>query len=180
MQYAGSLIGRQFKTIAQTNIFHLRGLVSDDQFMAWRASGELAALMWVTEIRDLAEYRVRVISKFSQHQLICLQQDLKVAVANVLDAFTTIDPSKIITKIKYHLLVHADADVVRFGPLIGLASEGFESYNGVFRFCSILSNHLAPSRDIAIQLADQEGLKHRLTGGFWHLRQPLYSYGNPS
>ncbi|KAJ7697775.1 hypothetical protein B0H14DRAFT_3655262 [Mycena olivaceomarginata] len=101
MQYAGSLIGRQFKTIAQTNIFHLRGLVSDDQFMAWRAS------------------------------------------------------------------VHADADVVRFGPLIGLASEGFESYNGVFRFCSILSNHLAPSRDIAIQLADQEGLKHRLTGGFW-------------
>ncbi|KAJ7807184.1 hypothetical protein B0H14DRAFT_3152637 [Mycena olivaceomarginata] len=158
MQYAGSLIGRQFKTIAQTNIFHLRGLVSDDQFMAWRASGELAALMWVTEIRDLAEYR---------HQLICLQQDLKVAVANVLDAFTTIDPSKIITKIKYHLLVHADADIVRFGPLIGLASEGFESYNGVFRFCSILSNHLAPSRDIAIQLADQEGLKHRLTGGFW-------------
>ncbi|KAJ7795671.1 hypothetical protein B0H14DRAFT_3114648 [Mycena olivaceomarginata] len=120
MQYAGSLIGRQFKTIAQTNIFHLRGLVSDDQFMAWRASGELAALMWVTEIRDLAEYR----------------QDLKVAVANVLDAFTTIDPSKIITKIKYHL----------FGPLIGLCFGG---------------------RDIAIQLADQEGLKHRLTGGFW-------------
>ncbi|KAJ7773784.1 hypothetical protein B0H14DRAFT_2538938 [Mycena olivaceomarginata] len=151
MQYAGSLIGRQFKTIAQTNIFHLRGLVSDNQFMAWKAAGELAALMWVTEIRDLAEYR----------------EDLKVAVANVLDVFATIDPSKIITKIKYHLLVHADADVVRFGPLIGLATEGFESYNGVFRFCSILSNHLAPSRDIAIQLADQEGLKHRLTGGFW-------------
>ncbi|KAJ7364335.1 hypothetical protein DFH08DRAFT_949935 [Mycena albidolilacea] len=133
MQYAGSLIGCQFKTITQTNIFHLRGLVSDDQFMAWRASGELAALMWVTEIRDLAEYR----------------QDLKVAVANVLDAFTTINPSKIITKIKYHLLVHADADVVR-----------------VFQFCSILSNHLALSQDIAIKLADQEGLKHRLTGGF--------------
>ncbi|KAJ7869486.1 hypothetical protein B0H14DRAFT_3579897 [Mycena olivaceomarginata] len=96
-----------------------------------------------------------------------LPEDLKVAVANVLDVFATIDPSKIITKIKYHLLVHADADVVRFGPLIGLATEGFESYNGVFRFCSILSNHLPPSRDIAIHLADQEGLKHRLTGGFW-------------
>ncbi|KAJ7351425.1 hypothetical protein DFH08DRAFT_806147 [Mycena albidolilacea] len=122
MQYTGSLIGRQFKTIAQTNIFHLRGL-----------------------------------------------EDLKVAVANVLDVFATIGPSKIITKIKYHLLVHADADVVQFGPLIGLATEGFESYNGVFQFCSILSNHLAPSRDIAIQLADQEGLKHRLTGGFWPL-----------
>ncbi|KAJ7330337.1 hypothetical protein DFH08DRAFT_815254 [Mycena albidolilacea] len=96
-----------------------------------------------------------------------LLEDLKVAVANVLDIFATIDPSKIITKIKYHLLVHTNADVVRFDPLIGLATEGFESYNGVFRFCSILSNHLAPSREIAIQLADQEGLKHHLTGGFW-------------
>jgi hypothetical protein len=72
-----------------------------------------------------------------------------------------------VTKIKYHLLVHADEDVVQFGPLIGVATEIFESFNGVFRFCSILSNHLAPSRDIALQLGDQEGLKHRLTGGWW-------------
>jgi hypothetical protein len=65
-------------------------------------------------------------------------------------------------------LVHApDEDVVQFGPLIGVITEGFESFNGVFRFCSILSNHLAPSRDIALQLGDQEGLKHRLTGGWW-------------
>jgi hypothetical protein len=89
-------------------------------------------------------------------------------VANVLDIFATIDPSKILTKIKYHLLVHApDEDVVQFGPLIGVITEGFESFNAVFRFCSILSNHLAPSRDIALQLGDQEGLKHRLTGGWW-------------
>jgi hypothetical protein len=89
-------------------------------------------------------------------------------VANVLDIFATIDPSKILTKIKYHLLVHApDEDVVQFGPLLGVITEGFESFNGVFRFCSILSNHLAPSRDIALQLGDQEGLKHRLTGGWW-------------
>jgi hypothetical protein len=51
--------------------------------------------------------------------------------------------------------------------LVGMITEGYEAFNAVFRFCSILSNHLAPSRDIALQLADQEALKHRLTGGWW-------------
>ncbi|KAJ6524031.1 hypothetical protein B0H19DRAFT_934723 [Mycena capillaripes] len=151
MQYAGSLIGRQFKTIVQTNIFHVHGIVPDLKFMAWKAAGELSALLWVPEIRNLDEYR----------------RDLKVAVANVLDIFAMIDPSKMVTKIKYHLLAHLDEDTVDFGPLIGVMTEVFECFNAIFRFCSILSNHLAPSRDIAIQLGDQEGLKHRLTGGWW-------------
>ncbi|KAJ7734971.1 hypothetical protein B0H14DRAFT_3613787 [Mycena olivaceomarginata] len=151
MQYAGSLIGQQFKTIVQTNVFHVHGLVTEHQFMAWKATGELAALLWVPEIRNLAEYR----------------RDIRVAVANVLDIFALIDPSKIITKIKYHLLAHIEDDVVEFGPLIGVATEIFECFNAIFRYCSILSNHLAPSRDIALQLGDQEGLKHRLTGGWW-------------
>ncbi|KAJ7767878.1 hypothetical protein DFH07DRAFT_866840 [Mycena maculata] len=149
--HAGSLIGRQFKTIAQTNVFHVYDLITDHQFMAWKATGELAALLWVPEIRNLAEYR----------------RDLKVAVANVLDVFSLIDPSKIITKIKLHLLAHIDSDAVEIGPLVGVATEIFESFNAIFRYCSILSNHLAPSRDIAIQLGDQKGLKHRLTAGRW-------------
>ncbi|KAF7342693.1 hypothetical protein MSAN_02027200 [Mycena sanguinolenta] len=105
MQYAGSLIGRQFKTIAQTNLFHVRDLVTKDQFKAWRAAGELAALLWFE------------------------QEDLKVAVANVLDIFGTVDPSKIVSKVKYHLLVHTDEDVVEFGPLVGVITEIFESFN---------------------------------------------------
>ncbi|KAJ6563459.1 hypothetical protein B0H10DRAFT_1828068, partial [Mycena sp. CBHHK59/15] len=151
MQYAGSLIGRQFKTIIQTAVFHLHDLVTEEQFTAWKAVGELSALLWVPEIRDLVQYR----------------NDLKIAVGNVLDAVAQIDPSKIMTKIKYHLLTHLDFDAIQLGPLIAMATEIFESFNAVFRYCSIYSNHLAPSRDIANQFGQQETVKHQLTGGRW-------------
>ncbi|KAF7312000.1 hypothetical protein MIND_00211900 [Mycena indigotica] len=151
MQYANSLIGKQLKTVVQTGVFHVHDLVSDNHLAAWRALGELSALLWVPEIHDITQY--------------CT--DLEIAVANLLDAVAVIDPSKIVTKIKYHLLAHAADDATEFGPLIGLATELFESFNAIFRYCSVLSNHLAPSRDIALQLGDQEGLKHRLTGGLW-------------
>jgi len=93
--------------------------------------------------------------------------DIETAAANVLDIAALIDPSKIIMKIKYHLLAHLRQDIIRFGPLLGVATETFECFNTIFRFCSILSNHLAPSRDIALQLAEQEVLRHFLSGGSW-------------
>ncbi|KAJ7343854.1 hypothetical protein DFH08DRAFT_915038 [Mycena albidolilacea] len=141
MQYARSLIGRQFKTIIQTTRL---------QFTVWKAVGELSALLWVPEILDLTQY----------------WNDLKIAVANVLDAVAQIDPSKIMTKIKYHLLTHFNFNI-ELGPLITMATEIFKSFNAVFRYCSIYSNHLAPSRDIAIQFRRQETVKHQLTGGRW-------------
>jgi len=89
------------------------------------------------------------------------------AAENVLDIAALVDPSKIIAKMKYHLLVHLKDDIVRFGPLVGVASEVFESFNAIFRYCSVYSNHLAPSRDIARQLSGQEALKRILSGGWW-------------
>ncbi|KAJ7677630.1 hypothetical protein B0H17DRAFT_1161361 [Mycena rosella] len=151
MQYANSLIGRQFKTIAQVNVFHVHGIVTPEQFTTWRAVGEFSALIWVPEIRNLDEYL----------------HDIDIAAGNVMEAFAVVDPTKILSKIKLHLLTHSRDDICSFGPLVGVMTEIFECFNAVFRFCSILSNHLAPSRDIALQLADQEGLKHRLTGGWW-------------
>ena len=91
-----------------------------------------------------------------------------------------VDPSKMTSKIKLHLLVHLKADVLRLGPLVGVAVEVFERFNAVFRFCSIFSNHLAPSRDIAFQLAGQETLKHRLTGGWWPTADGEWEQPGPS
>jgi len=78
-----------------------------------------------------------------------------------------IDPLKIISKIKLHLLTHIPDDVRDYGPLVGEATEVFECFNAVFRSCSVLSNHQAPSRDIAIQLGSQDGFKQRISGGWW-------------
>lgn len=48
-----------------------------------------------------------------------------------------------------------------------MITESYESFNSVFRACSVLSNHQSPSRDIAHQLARQENLKHIISGGHW-------------
>lgn len=82
-------------------------------------------------------------------------------------------------KIKLHLLVHLKEDILRFGPLVGVATETFECFNAIFRYCSIYSNHLAPSRDIAFQLASQETSKHRLTGGWWQTAKGEWKQPGP-
>ncbi|KAF7374036.1 hypothetical protein MSAN_00284300 [Mycena sanguinolenta] len=151
MQYANSLIGRQLKAVVQTGVFHTHDLVDNAHYATWKAVGDLAALLWVPEIDDMDQY--------------C--DDLKIAVANVLDAFADIDPSKMILKIKLHLLTHLPDDVRRFGPLIGVATEIFEAFNAVFRAASVLSNHRALSRDIARQLASQEGARSLALGTLW-------------
>ncbi|KAK1235337.1 hypothetical protein PQX77_001447 [Marasmius sp. AFHP31] len=152
MKYSNSLTGRQFRQVVQTAVFHVYDLVDNDHFVAWKAVGHLAALLWQPEISNIEQY--------------C--SDVGVTAANVQDAFAVIDPTKMLRKYKLHLLGHLLEDIREFGPLIGVTTETFESYNSVFRSCSILSNHLAPSRDITRQIGSQESLKHHLSGGHWY------------
>jgi hypothetical protein len=99
--------------------------------------------------------------------MITTQEHLTILIGNVLDAFGDHDPAKILLKVKLHLLTHMVEDVIRFGPLIRNSTEIFECFNAIFRLCSILSNHQAPSRDIAHKFASMDRLKHILSGGFW-------------
>jgi hypothetical protein len=96
-----------------------------------------------------------------------LQADLQVLIDNLLDAFATLDPTKILIKLKLHVLLHIVQDIRRRGPAVRFSTEVFECFNAIFRLCSVLSNHQAPSRDIAAKFADLDRVKHILSGGYW-------------
>ncbi|KAJ7875510.1 hypothetical protein B0H14DRAFT_3547906, partial [Mycena olivaceomarginata] len=151
IQYRNNLIGKHFKTLMQILIFHVHRICSPAQFTLIKAAGELGARLWVPEIDNMDEYLAQ----------------LKIAVANLLDAFDAVDPLRILVKIKLHLLAHIPDDIRRFGPAIRFATEIYEAFNGVFRLCSIYSNRLAPSRDISHKFASMDRVKHILSGGYW-------------
>lgn len=96
-----------------------------------------------------------------------LQDDIQVLIDNLLDAWAEFDPRRILYKMKLHTLAHLPDDIRRHGPSILNSTEIFECWNAIFRLCSVLSNHLAPSRDIAATLGDMERFKHQVSGGWW-------------
>ncbi|EIW77677.1 hypothetical protein CONPUDRAFT_39787, partial [Coniophora puteana RWD-64-598 SS2] len=151
MQYKNGLIGKHFKTLMQCMIFHAHDLASPAQFSLIKSLGFLGALLWIPEIDNLEEYL----------------SDLDIVVANFLDAFSDLEPSKITQKMKLQILCHLGEDIRRFGPAVRYSTEIFECFNAIFRLCSVLSNHLAPSRDIAMKFASMERMKHVLSGGYW-------------
>lgn len=61
VQYKNSLIGKHFKTLQQLAVFHLdEKLCSPQLFNLWKANGELRALLWYPEIKDMEGYLVLV------------------------------------------------------------------------------------------------------------------------
>ncbi|KAJ7144229.1 hypothetical protein C8R44DRAFT_916194, partial [Mycena epipterygia] len=151
IQYKNNLIGKHFKTLMQILAFHVHDISTPEQFTLIKAAAELGARLWIPEIDNMDEYLAQV----------------EIAVANLLDAFDAVDPLRILTKIKLHLLAHTMEDIRRFGPLIRSSTEIYEAFNTVFRQCSVYSNHLAPSRDIARKFASMDRVKHVLSGGYW-------------
>lgn len=78
VQYRGSLIGRNFRSIIQTIAFVLFGLVSDEMVNMWVAMGHMVSLLWYPEIRDISQYCVSrsFISGTPFPLLICIRLSL--------------------------------------------------------------------------------------------------------
>ncbi|KAG9079195.1 hypothetical protein FRC06_007889, partial [Ceratobasidium sp. 370] len=151
VRFRNNLIGRHFKMLMQLTVFYVHDLVSADVFSLIKAVGDLGAVLWYSEITDLELYLA----------------DLSILINNVLDAFTKLDPGRVVAKLKLHILTHLIEDIRNHGPAIRYSTEIFECYNGVFRMCSLLSNHQAPSRDIAAKMIELERFRHIACGGYW-------------
>ncbi|KAI0369657.1 hypothetical protein BV20DRAFT_945672 [Pilatotrama ljubarskyi] len=151
-RYRGALIGKHFKTISQVMSFAVCGLVEDELQNAWLAIGDLTVLLWETEIVDINKYA----------------DTLEKAIQDVLDFAAALSPSLLTEKNKLHILTHLPAHIRRHGPALLFSTERYESFNHIFRLCSIHSNRQAPSRDIAAAFANQERCRHMVTGGYWY------------
>lgn len=99
--------------------------------------------------------------------LTLLQADLSRVIEDFLTISAQCAPSILISKSKFHFLLHLPMYIRRFGPPILFSTERFKSFNHVFRLSAIYSNCQAPSRDTCHMFSQQDDVKHIVTGGFW-------------
>jgi hypothetical protein len=103
----------------------------------------------------------------SLKQLTCSEATLSRVIEDFLNVTALCAPSIIISKPKFHFLVHLPAYIRRFGPAILFSTERYESFNRIFRLSCIYSNRQSPSRDTCQIFAYQDIVKHIATGGMW-------------
>ncbi|KAH9978409.1 hypothetical protein BJV74DRAFT_879458 [Russula compacta] len=148
-QYKGGLIGKHFKTISQVMAFAVYDIVPKEVLEAWLIIRQLTVLLWHTEIKDIESY----------------MKELDLCINDFLNITCKCSPSILITKPKFHFLVHLSFYICCFGPALLFSTECYEAYNAVFCAASVFSNWLAPSRDIAWSFAGIDRVKHIVTGG---------------
>ncbi|KAG1803360.1 hypothetical protein EV424DRAFT_1331009, partial [Suillus variegatus] len=150
--YKGGLIGKHFKSLAQVMPFVTYDLIPTTVLNAWTVIGELVVLIWHTKIADTEVYLANLSRK----------------IEDFLNITSQCAPSILISKPKFHFLIHLPAFIRRFGPAIVFSTERYESFNHVFRLSCIYSNRQAPSRDTCKTFARQDIMKHITTGGYWY------------
>ncbi|KAI5995504.1 hypothetical protein EDD15DRAFT_2365685 [Pisolithus albus] len=151
-RYKGALIGKHFKSLAQVMPFVVHDLVPQTVIDGWTTMGELVVLLWHTKIEDVEDYLAR----------------LSRTIEDFLNVTAICAPSILITKPKFHFLVHLPAYIRRFGPAIIFSTERYESFNHVFWLTCIHSSRQSPSQETCRMFARFDLIKHIVTGGYWY------------
>ncbi|KAG1814554.1 hypothetical protein EV424DRAFT_1541383 [Suillus variegatus] len=144
--YKGSLIGKHFKSLAQVMPFLIQDLLPRTVLNGWTIIGELVVHIWHTEIDDMEIY---------------------LTIEDVLNVTAQCTPSILISKPKFHLLVHLPAYIRHFGPAILFSTEQYKSFNHIFQLACIYRNQQGPSQDMCRIFARQDIIKHIAMGGYW-------------
>ncbi|KAI7947140.1 hypothetical protein MJO29_011667 [Puccinia striiformis f. sp. tritici] len=149
VKHAGSFVGKEFRIVLQAAPFVLFPLMTKQQREIWYELCYLGSLIFQTRISNMDEYLeelTNVIRIFLFH----------IAKMN----------GRWANKPKFHMLLHLVASIRRYGPAALFATEKFESFNGVVRESSVHSNHISPSRDIAICFSSGNNIRLMLSGAY--------------
>ncbi|KAI0718618.1 hypothetical protein C8T65DRAFT_737260 [Cerioporus squamosus] len=114
INFAGSLIGCDFRALAQVVPFVLHDFASipKESIEVWTALSYIIPLVWQPEIEDIDAYTT------------CLKE----AIDTFLDVTCKLTP-RWFNKPKFHILLHLPDHIQRFRPAMLFATEGFESFN---------------------------------------------------
>ncbi|KAF8879795.1 hypothetical protein BD779DRAFT_1446717, partial [Infundibulicybe gibba] len=104
----------------------------------WTVIGRLVVLLWHTTIEDREAYLA---------ELSCVIEDFLMITAQCA-------PSILLSKPKFHFLIHIPGYIRRFGPAILFSTERYD-------------NRQAPSRDSCRTFAIHDRMKHIVFGGYW-------------
>lgn len=149
-----SLVGKELRTVLQTAPFVLFHYISKESRHLWSALVHLCSFIFQHKIPNMDVYLT----------------DLTLAIDIFFVALLRCN-ARWCNKPKFHQLVHLVAAIRRWGPAFLFSTDRFESFNKVLRIASILSNHQAPGRDIAVTFASRLMLAFILSGGSWLSKQ---------
>ncbi|KAI5982275.1 hypothetical protein F5J12DRAFT_908289 [Pisolithus orientalis] len=107
VQYAGSLVGHDFRAIAQAAPFVFHGLVPQECYEAWVALSKMIPLIWKPEIEDVDAHLTQ----------------LEIAIQEFLARTACWTPCWF-NKPKFHILLHLPEHIHHFGPAALFATEG--------------------------------------------------------
>ncbi|KAJ6513958.1 hypothetical protein DFH09DRAFT_941309, partial [Mycena vulgaris] len=157
------LIRKHFKTLSRIMAFAVEGLVPPDVLEAWLILGHITVLLWHAEIEDGTSYTA----------------ELEMCINDFINITCKCSSSILISKPKFHFLLHLPFFIWHFGLAVLFSTEHYGAYNAVFRACSIYSNHLTLSGDIAWSFAGIDRVKHIVTGGWKDSHSQKWTCANP-